>query len=58
MSRSGCVVAMPVAGRELGRFSQEGRAARYLGVGVWAFDLRPLFWTSFLAGVGEDKTAH
>lgn len=51
-------MAMPVAGRELGRFSQEGCAARYLGVGVWAFDLRPLFWTSFLAGVGEDKTAH
>lgn len=24
----------------------------------WALDLRPLFWTSFLAGVGEDKAAH
>ena len=27
-------------------------------VAVWAVVLRPLFWTSCLAGVGEDKAAH
>lgn len=29
-----------------------------LPVSVWACDLRPIFWISFLAGVGEDKAAH
>lgn len=27
-------------------------------VSLWALDLRLLFWTSFFAGVGEDKATH